>query len=236
MLRWMRVFFRIGARPLQAFTPAGVHASLRPGPESEAALQRLIVILAAAVVMAGAAEAAPASQDPLRVPPGEYVLDKDHASLTAKVAHMGFSNYTLRFDRLDGSFVYDPAGWATTQATITVDPTSVSTGQPSFDRQIAGPQFFDAAKFPAITFTSAAVTGEGGKGQVQGQLTFHGVTRPVVLDVTFNGVGPGMLGVGARLGFSGTTRIKRSDFGVTAVGGLVGDDVDLMFEVEFSRK
>ena len=186
---------------------------------------------------ASAASAAPTAQDPARVPPGEYVLDKSHASLVVKVAHMGFSGYTMRFDRLGGTFTYDPAAWSTTKATITVDPASISTGQASFDREIAGPKFFDSGRYPAITFVTTALSADAqGHGQVVGDLTFHGVTRPVTLDTVFNGVGPGMLGVGTRLGFSGHGRIKRSDFGVDAVSSLVGDDVDLAFEVEFTRK
>ena len=112
-----------------------------------------------------------------------------------------------------------------------------STGQASFDREIAGPKFFDSGRYPAITFVTTALTADAqGHGQIVGDLTFHGVTRPVTLDTVFNGVGPGMLGVGTRLGFSGHGRIKRSDFGVDAVSSLVGDDVDLAFEVEFTRK
>jgi polyisoprenoid-binding protein YceI len=180
--------------------------------------------------------AAPTSTDPAKVPAGDYVLDKSHASLTVRVPHMGFSNYTMRFDRLEGGFAYNPADWTTAKATITVDPASINTGAASFDKEIAGPKFFDAARYPTISFVSTAVSGQDGKGQVTGDLTFHGVTKPVTLDVVFNGVGPGMLGAGTRLGFSGTTRIKRSDFGVTAVDNLVGDDVDLQFEVEFTKK
>jgi len=71
---------------------------------------------------------------------------------------------------------------------------------------------------------------------VTGDLTFHGVTKPVTLDVTFNGSGPGMLGAGARLGFSGTGQIKRSDFGVNNVRQFAGDEVDLAFEIEFVKK
>ena len=71
---------------------------------------------------------------------------------------------------------------------------------------------------------------------MSGDLTFHGVTKPVVLDVTFNGVGPGILGAGTRLGFSGTTHLKRSEFGVTAMSQFAGDDLDLIFEVEFVKK
>lgn len=189
-----------------------------------------------AVLSSTQALADPHSQDPTKVPAGQYILDKNHASLLVKIPHMGFSHYTMRFDRLDGGFTYDPANWTATKVTITVDPTSINTGQASFDKTIAGPDYFDAAKYPAITFVSTAVAGQEGTGTVTGDLTFHGVTKPVTLDVVFNGVGPGMLGLGTRLGFSGTTRIKRSDFGVTAVSQFTGDDLDLMFEAEFTRK
>lgn len=198
---------------------------------------RTLTAACLATSLATTAWAVPNSQDPARVPPGEYVLDKSHASLVVKVAHMGFSGYTMRFDRLEGTFTYDPAAWTTTKATITVDPASISTGQPSFDRQIAGSQFLDAARYPAITFTTKALSLDAeGRGRIDGELTFHGVTRPVTLEATFNGVGSGMLGVGTRLGVSGHGRIKRSEFGVDAVSSLVGDDVDLAFEVEFTRK
>jgi polyisoprenoid-binding protein YceI len=189
------------------------------------------------VLAATAALANPASQDPAKVPAGQYVLDKRHASLLVKVPHMGgFSKFTMRFDRLDGNFTYDPATWTTTKVTITVDPTSINTGLPDFDKTIAGPSYFNAAKHPVISFVSTKAEGVDGKGTVSGDLTFHGVTRPVVLDVTFNGVGPGMLGAGTRVGFSGTTRLKRSDFGVTTMSQFAGDDLDLVFEVEFVKK
>jgi polyisoprenoid-binding protein YceI len=188
-------------------------------------------------ILAGAAQANPTSTDPAAAPKGDYALDKRHASLLAKIPHMGgFSHFTMRFDRLDGSFAYDPANWTATKVTITVDPTSINTGLPDFDKTIAGPSYFDSAKYPAITFVSSKVEGSNGKGVVSGDLTFHGVTRPVVLDVTFNGVGPGMLGAGTRMGFSGTTHIKRSDFGVTSMSQFAGDDLDLVFEVEFVKK
>ena len=179
----------------------------------------------------------PSSQDPAKVPPGDYVLDKRHASLLVKVPHLGgFSKFTMRFDRLDGRLTYDPTTWGATKVTITADPTSISTGLPDFDKTIAGPGYFDSARYPTITFVSTRAQGADGRGTVAGDLTFHGVTRPVVLDVTFNGVGPGMLGVGTRIGFSGTTHLKRSDFGVTTMSQFAGDDLDLSFEVEFVKK
>jgi polyisoprenoid-binding protein YceI len=200
-------------------------------------IRAAIATVAFTFILAGAALANPTSIDPSAAPKGDYVLDKRHASLLAKIPHMGgFSHFTMRFDRLDGSFAYDPANWTATKVTITVDPASINTGLPDFDKTIAGPSYFDSAKYPAITFVSSKVDGVNGKGAVSGDLTFHGVTKPVVLDVTFNGVGPGMLGAGTRMGFSGTTHIKRSDFGVARMSQFAGDDLDLVFEVEFVKK
>jgi polyisoprenoid-binding protein YceI len=195
-----------------------------------------IAALALSLAVSGVAFANPTTRDPSKVPAGTYVLDKRHASLIAKIAHLGgFSRYTLRFTGLDGSFAVDPADWRAAKVTFSVDPKSVDTGDASFNRQIAG--YFDIARYPAITFISTALTGgESGQGQLTGDLTFHGVTKPVTLDVTFNGVGPGLLGAGTRMGFSGTTRIKRSDFNETAVHQWAGDDIDLIFEIEFTRK
>jgi polyisoprenoid-binding protein YceI len=192
--------------------------------------------LALSMALAAPALANPVTRDPAKVPAGTYVLDKRHASLIAKVAHLdGFSRYTFRFTGLDGSFTVDPANWRATKVTFTVDPKSVDTGDPSFNKQIAG--FLGASEYPVITFSSTGLTGgETGEGQLAGDLSFHGVTRPVTLNVVFNGVGPGLLGAGTRMGFSGSTRIKRSDFHEAHFSQWAGDDVDLIFELEFTRK
>lgn len=198
---------------------------------------------AAALVMtaalAGAADAAPTNRDPAQLPAGDYVLDPKHVSLTAKLAHMGgFSNYALRFDKLEGGFTYDPATLAATKVTISVDVASIHTGLPTFDKQLLGQTFLNAAQHPKMTFVSTAVAaGPDGKGQVTGDLTFRGATKPVTFDVSFNGFGPGLFGLGTRLGFSGTGQIKRSDFGMTNPAPKdAGDDVALQFEVEFTKK
>jgi polyisoprenoid-binding protein YceI len=193
--------------------------------------------LTLAFCLAGPALANPTTQDPAKAPAGTYVLDKRHASLTAKTLHMGFSHYTLRFDGLDGGFTYDPANWQATKVTINVDPKSVDTNDPAFNKQIAG--YFDADKYPTITFVSTSLQGgEDGKGTLTGDLTFHGVTKPVTLDVTFQGVGHGITPLSTRMGFSGTTRINRSDFGVNNMflNQFTTNDIDLAFEVEFEKK
>jgi polyisoprenoid-binding protein YceI len=193
------------------------------------------LVLTLALASAPAAFANPTTTDPAKVPAGSYALDKRHASLIVKVPHMGgFSRYTMRFTGLDGGFTYDPGNWQASQVTISVNPTSIDTEDPGFNKEIAG--FFGAAKYPAILFTSTGLKVDGAHGTLTGDLAFHGVTKPVTLDVTFNGVGPGLMGAGTRMGFSGTGHIKRSDFGVTSVSNWAGDDVDLSFEVEFVKK
>jgi len=200
--------------------------------------RRWVIAGAFAALSAGAAHADPTSRDPAKVPPGAYALDPRHASLNMKIAHMGgFSNFALRFDRLSGGFDYDPATLAATRLTLEIDPKSIHTGVPGFDEELAGPRYFNAARHPKITFVSTRVdAGPGGRGNVTGDLTFMGETHPVMLDVIFNGVGPGLLGQGTRLGFSGSGAIKRSEFGFTPMEGAAGDVVQLDFEVEFTRK
>jgi polyisoprenoid-binding protein YceI len=193
--------------------------------------------LALTIGLCAPALANPSTTDPAKVPAGAYVLDKKHASLTVKIVHMGFSHYTARFDGLDGGFTYDPANWQATKVTFTVDPKSIDTHDPAFDKQIAG--YFEADKFPAITFVSTGPQGGAdGKGTLTGDLTFHGVTKPVTLDVTFDGAGHGITPLGTRLGFSGSTQIKRSDFGVSnmILNQFTSDEVDVIFELEFEKK
>jgi polyisoprenoid-binding protein YceI len=197
--------------------------------------RRTLLALAVQLMAAGAALADPKTRDPAQVAAGTYELDPKHASLVVRVMHMGFSHYTMRFRTLSGGFAYDPANWRSTRLTLSVDPRSVDTEDSGFNRTVAG--YFEPDAYPTIQFVSTGLkeTGEG-QAELTGDLTFHGVTRPVTLQVVFNGAGPGLLGTGTRLGFSGSGRINRSDFKVTAMRPYVGDEVDLQFEVEFFRK
>jgi polyisoprenoid-binding protein YceI len=199
-------------------------------------MRTIAAALAVSMALGGPALANPSTQDPAKVPTGSYVLDKRHASLTVRIVHMGFSHYTMRFNGLDGSFTYDPANWQATKATFTVDPKSVDTNDAAFNKQIAG--YFEADKYPTISFVSTNIQGQDGKGTMTGDLTFHGVTKPVTLDVTFAGAGHGVGPIGTRLGFSGSTQIKRSDFGLSnfVLNQFTGDEVDVIFEVEFEKQ
>ena len=181
-------------------------------------------------------------------PAGVYKLDKSHASLIFKVSHLGLSNYTARFTRLDAELQIDPANPGAARVTATVDPRSLETdypdAEPDFDAELSGPSWLDAAKFPQITFRSTAVEPRGpNTARIVGDLSLHGVTRPVTLEARFNGgyAGNAMDPVGSRIGFSATGRLNRSDFGVaygipapgTTFG--VGDPVEILIEAEFTR-
>ena len=198
-------------------------------------LRRLSIVLFAAVLASGAAAADPTTRDPAKAPAGNYELDHRHASLIVKIVHMGFSHYTMRFNGITGAFTYDPAAWQSTKVNINVDPKSIDTEENSFNKTVAG--YFEPDKYPAITFTSTELsqTAEGQR-KLTGDLTRHGVTKPVTLDVVFNGAGPGLLGAGTRVGFSGSGSINRRDFGITGGKPFAGDQVDLLFEVEFVKK
>jgi polyisoprenoid-binding protein YceI len=202
-------------------------------------------VLALAICAAQPAAAAPPAA-PAGPPAGGYTIDKAHTSVTFRVSHMGFSRYTARFATVDGKLKFDPAHLAAMSVEATVDPRSLELNAPpaGFHDQLMGKEFFEAAKYPAITFRSTKIALTGPRtAKVTGDFTLHGVTRPVTLDVTYNGGYPpnAMDPGGARIGFSAHGVIKRSafgmGFGVPAAGSNmgVGDDVEVMIETEFSN-
>jgi polyisoprenoid-binding protein YceI len=189
-------------------------------------------------LLAGAAASAAPSTNPADMPAGQYVLDKEHASLIARVRHEGLAFYTVRLDRFDASFNYDPKAPEASKVTVTVDAASLDNGDAKMGPQFAR-QFLDVENNPSITFVSTAIVrGEGATGTMTGDLTFRGVTKPVTLDVTFGGYTSGILG--QRAGFSARGRFKRSDFGSTYMLNpplaFVDDEVELVIEAEFTKK
>jgi polyisoprenoid-binding protein YceI len=195
---------------------------------------RLAVVAAVFALILPVASAA-ASQNPADLPAGRYALDRKHASVTAKVMHLGVSLYTMRFDTFDGSFTYDPAHPEAAQVRANVDATSLDVGA-GYGRKFAD-EFLDASRFPVVSFVSNQIrpAPDGRTGAMTGDLTLHGVTKPATFDVTFDGVGHGLLG-GTVTGFTATAKIKRSDFGSTALQNWVGDDVTITIEAEFDKR
>jgi polyisoprenoid-binding protein YceI len=233
-------------------------------------MKRLVLLLAFAILAACAQKDAPpqATNEPAQttpapatdptgepsrtaalapdVPAGDYKMDPAHSSLIFRVDHMGFSKYTLRFRRFDAQLRLDPRNLAATQLTATVDPRSIETDFPdpkyNFNAELAGPQWLDAAQFPEIAFRTTRVEDLGNQAmRVHADLTMRGVTRPIVLDATYNGgyVGHPM-DPHARVGFSAHGVLRRSEFGIA--GGIpqaganmgVGDRVAVTIESEFN--
>ena len=193
-----------------------------------------LIVLWAAPALAGPGVSSSKYAD---MPAGAYASDPAHTSVTARLTHMGFSNYTLRFDKVEAQYRFDPHAPETSQVSVAIDPASIDTGSKSFNAQLAGKDWLDAADFPTVAFASTRIdAGDGVHGVVEGNLTLHGVTRPVTLAVTFNGVGGDLIPLITRAGFSATATLKRSDFGLNRFAGLVGDEVQLVIEVEFTRK
>ena len=178
------------------------------------------------------------------IPAGDYTLDKHHATLVFRVNHLGFSNYTAAFADFDAKLHFDQNNAAASTLEATIDPKSLTLPAPpeGFLTELTGPQWLNAATYPAITFKSTKVETTGpDTGKVTGDLTLHGVTKPVTLDVTYNGGYAGHpMDPHARIGFSAKGTFKRSDFGIafgvpapgTTMG--VGDEVQIAIEAEFS--
>ncbi|MBD8880846.1 MULTISPECIES: YceI family protein [Rhodanobacter] len=168
------------------------------------------------------------TRDPAAATGGSYRLDPHHTSVTAKLAHMDLSRYTLRFDAVSGGFSFDPTRATASNLQISVDPASVDTGDQAFDKRIAT-RFFENGKYPSITFASSSITITGDHFSVDGVLDFHGVKKPVSLSVVYRGFTHG------RMGFSGEATFKRSEFGVGEWVPLEADEVTLLIETEFVK-
>lgn len=170
--------------------------------------------------------------------PRDYVLDTSHLSIAFLVSHVGFAKTLGMFRTAEGSFVFDQAVPMVTDIQVSIPTASVFTNNEARDTHLRSSDFLATDEYPTMTFkgTSATPTGER-TGTVTGDLTLRGITKPVVLDVTWNKSGDYPFGdKHYAVGVSARTTIKRSDFGMTYASGLVGDNVDIILEFEAIRQ
>ena len=166
----------------------------------------------------------------------KYDIDASHSEVVFGWNHFGFSNPTARFDKIEGSVLLDKADLTRSSISISLPLESLDTHVAKLDEALKSPDFFDAAKYPMITFTSTKVeeTGENSL-KITGDLTIHGVTRPVTLDAKVNKIGifeiPGVIKAQAA-GFDATTVIRRSDFGVTKYVPAVSDEIPVRITLD----
>ena len=184
-------------------------------------------VLALALAASFAATAAPV----------EYKLDPNHTVVLASWNHFGYSHPSANFGHADGTLVYDADDVAKSSVEVTLPLSGLDTFVPRLDEHLRSADFFDAAKYPDIGFRSTMVHDlGGGKLMIMGDLTVHGVTRPVTLDATLNKAGPHPMTKAPTVGFDATTTIKRSEFGVGAYVPMVGDEISIRITTEASAK
>lgn len=206
-------------------------------------MNRLITAIILSLTFATANAAPVAAKTDL--PAGEYKLDKSHSSIVFAVSHIGFSQYTMQFKTFDAKLNLDPAKPQNAKIEVTIDPLSLDIPAPpaGFKDELLGEKWLDTKANPKITFKSTKIELMGEKtAKITGDLTLHGVTKPIVLNAVFNGGYNGLpdLDPNARVGFSAMGKFKRSDFGIsyaipapgTTMG--VGDEVSVVIETEFS--
>jgi polyisoprenoid-binding protein YceI len=172
---------------------------------------------------------------------GTYVADPAHTSVTWRVNHFGLSWYTARFTKFDSTIQFDPANPPRSSVTVNIDPKSIRTDFPAperinFDEKIAK-EALQSEAHPQIRFRSTGLTATGPTtGRLTGDLTLAGVTKPVTLDVTFNGGLDNPMDRTPMLGFSARGNFKRSEWGVRNWLPVVGDEVQLVIEAEYKKQ
>ena len=188
-------------------------------------LRRLGALALALVLLAGLAQAAPET----------YTIDTGHSGLLFRIKHLGIGYTYGRFNEFTGSFTTDDADLGNAQVSIEVKVASVDTNDAKRDNHLRSPDFFNVAQFPTMTFRSTSIVRSEDAYQVQGDLTLHGVTKPVTMTMRKVGAGKDPWG-NTRVGFEGALTIQRSAFGMTNLMDAAGDQVDITIGIEGSRK
>jgi len=208
---------------------------------------RSIIMAAAAVALASGC--ATAEQTLEGVDRDTYELDLTHASLVWKVSHFGLSDYTGRFTDFDATLEFDPENPTAARLEAAIDPLSIDTDYPgdfkashpdsaydTWDEELAkGDKWLNGDEFPEITFKTTAVQSTGEfTGEITGDLTFMGETKPVTLDVTYNGFANLPFAPQQdRIGFTATGTLDRTEFGLGTFAPMIGKTVDLVIQAEF---
>jgi polyisoprenoid-binding protein YceI len=165
--------------------------------------------------------------------PLTYKIDANHTDVVASWSHFGFSNPIAHFGSVDGQITYDATNVGASKVEVTIPLSGLNSHVADFDAHLRSDDFFDAEKFPTITFKSTSVKSAGkGKLKVMGDLTIKGITKPVVLDVTINKIGVQPMAKREAAGFQATAMIKRSDFDVGKYAPNVSDQVKLTITTE----
>jgi polyisoprenoid-binding protein YceI len=167
--------------------------------------------------------------------PVTYKLDPHHTMVLFSWSHFGFSHPTANLPLGEGTLSFDPQHPEQATVDVTLPLAGLDTHVPALDEHLKKPDFFDASKYPQVTYRSTRVEPLGGdRFRITGDLTVHGVTRPVVLEATLNKLGPHPMTKKPSIGFDAIGRLKRTDFGVSLYAPNVSDEIDLRITTEGS--
>lgn len=204
--------------------------------------RKLVLIATAAVALAAPViaqtvmpgSAIPGAADVTRVAAGNYKVDTNHTQVVWTLNHLGVTPLSGDIGASGGSLVLDPAHPNAAKVSVDFNMANVTTHLPGFTTHLLSAEILDAAGHPTANFTSTGVVASGTTAKITGNLTLHGVTRKVVLDARFYGAGSNPMSKKLNIGFSATTRIKRSDFGIM-YSPVVGDNVELEIHAAFEK-
>ncbi len=160
-----------------------------------------------------------------------YALDKPHTQITFSVNRGGWTRINGWFEKFDGTINFDEANVANSSVNATIQTSSINTGFARRDKHLRSPDFFNAQEFPTMTFKSTKIEKTGAKtGKMTGNLTLLGVTKPVILNVTFNRKAPHPRNKKTFAGFTARGKINRADFGMKFILGAVKDPVEIVIQ------
>ncbi|HLY58656.1 MAG TPA: YceI family protein [Stellaceae bacterium] len=196
----------------------------------------LILGLATATV-ASAQVPPPAGKAPAKIEPGTYAVEPNHTRVLFGVDHMGFTTYYGNFTGVSGTLTLNAPKAEGSTLTVTIPTASVSTTNEKLDGELKSADWLDATKYPDMTFKLTGLKQTGAEAaQVTGELTMHGVTKPVTLSVKLHGNGPNVMSKKTTVGFDVTGTLKRSDWGVTKYVPLIGDNVEIIISAAFEKQ
>lgn len=200
-----------------------------------------LALAATAPLLAQSAPEVPGQVDATRVVAGSYTADPSHSLIAWEVSHFGFSDYIGLFGDVAGTLTIDPANLSAASVNVTIPVAKVTTASAGLTEHLlrAGkdgtkPDFFGPEPNDA-RFVSTSVSATGNVAKIDGNLTLNGITKPVTLDAEFTGAGNNPYNKKLTVGFSATTMIKRSDFGIETAIPLVSDEVELEIHVAFEK-
>ena len=189
-------------------------------------MNKLTAAVVASIVVLAFTALAPAQTN--------FKIDPVHSAVVFKINHLGVSSAWGRFNDPQGVVVWDDNDPSKGKVEVTLQADKIDTGNQKRDQHLKSPDFFNAKQFPTLTFKSNAITKKTeGEYEVSGDLTVHGVTKPIT--VTVKKVGEADTQMGHRAGWETTFTIKRSDFGMNFMPGGIGDDVTLNVAIEGIR-